>query len=391
MNNSNEHHDIEHLLTPLSRVSLTHAEKARMRAHLAELPVPSPLPRALPSPFSFPFLHPVPSIAFLLILTITTSTVSAAEGALPGDILYPIKVKLTEEVRTSLTFSPEKKAAWEVERAERRIEEATLLAVEDTLDDSVRSELEASAEAHIEKAEELSHTIPTSEDHEDALVDIEERVRLARHSKERILEDRPVLAVADTMSASMAFMAPPTAPTEVPEARMARVEDRKDDRTERAAFAKAAPAPESASLMAYSDDTHNEPALMAALPVRENEELRAEDSRTLATTTDDEAIKKEQKRDGARARAVRTVMDRRIKQAEEAVARAADRRSKESIDAAKERLEYAKKLQEEAHKDEQSLFISEEAATEAVAVIERIVREDQERKDDDERESDLRE
>jgi hypothetical protein len=173
---------------------------------------------------------------------------------------------------------------------------------------------------------------------------------------------------------------------------MARVADEKDDRTERAAFAKAAPAPESASLMAYSEIVSDEPTLMVALPVREKEEPRIEDPQSTATTTDDEAIKKEHKRDGARARAVRTVMDRRIKQAEETVARAADRRSKESIDAAKERLEYAKKLQEEAHKDEQSLLISEEAATEAVAVIERIVREeDRERKDDDERESDVRE
>jgi hypothetical protein len=392
MNNFNEHHDIEHLLTPLSRVSLSHTEKAKMREHLAQLPIPSPLARPVPTPFMFPFLHPIPSIAFLLILTITTSTVSAAEGALPGDILYPIKVKLNEEVRTSLTFSPEKKAAWEVERAERRIEEATLLAVEDTLDESVRNELEASAQAHIEKAEELSHTLEVSEDHEDALVDIEERVRLARHSKERILEERPVLAAADTMSAAMAFMAPPTSlPPEVPEVRTMRAMAKNDDSSEHASFARVAQVEDTTSLMTQEDIAiPDEPMLMAALPVREKAE-QPQDA-TSSTTSDDEYTKKEKKRDEVRARTVRTVMDKRIKQAEEAVARATDRRSKESIDAAKERLEYAKKLQEEAHKDGQSLFISEEAAVEAVAVIERIVREEKvDRKHEEDREDETRE
>lgn len=375
MNNSNEHKDIEQLLTPLSRVSLSHTEKARMRQTLSSLPIPSPINAPRPSPFAFPFLHPLPSIAFLLILTITTSTVSAAEGALPGDILYPIKVKLTEEVRTSLTFSPEKKAAWEVERAERRIEEATRLAVEDTLDDTVRTELNAHAEAHIVRAEEISHEIPVSDDHEDARIEIEERVRLARHSKERILDERPTLAIADTgitSTASMALMvAPPT--EDVPEVRA-----KQSSKESRAfsAFSQEAPSSEAAFMARIEDNSGAETARTASVPTIEEDRSSASSERServATSTTDDDVLAKEQKRDGARARAVRTVMDRRIKQAEEAVARATERRSKESIDAAKERLEYAKKLQEEAHKDEKALLISEEAATEAVAVIERIV------------------
>ena len=51
-----------------------------------------------------------------------------AENTVPGDILYPVKVKFNEEVRGSLTFSPYEKVEWETERLERRISEAQLLA-----------------------------------------------------------------------------------------------------------------------------------------------------------------------------------------------------------------------------------------------------------------------
>jgi hypothetical protein len=157
-----------------------------------------------------------------------------------------------------------------------------------------------------------------------------------------------------------------------------------------ATFAQPTPQPEATLFMAYGDDSVDaEGVRVAAMPITEDApSAPSEDTFRAATTTDDDAFrKKEQKRDAARARAVRTVMDRRIKQAEEAVARATERRSKESIDAAKERLEYAKKLQEEAHKDEKALVLSEEAATEAVTVIERIVREENlEQRDEDDRE-----
>ena len=47
----------------------------------------------------------------------------AAEGAVPGDALYPIKVSVNEEVRDLVAFSPEAKADWETRRLERRLAE----------------------------------------------------------------------------------------------------------------------------------------------------------------------------------------------------------------------------------------------------------------------------
>ena len=57
----------------------------------------------------------------------------AAEGAVPGDVLYPIKVSVNEEARDLVTFSPEAKADWESRLVERRLEEAEKLVEGDAL------------------------------------------------------------------------------------------------------------------------------------------------------------------------------------------------------------------------------------------------------------------
>lgn len=77
----------------------------------------------------------------------------AAESALPGDTLYPIKISMNEEVRAAFAFSPEAKAKWETRRAERRLEEASELAAEGKLAADSRAQLEDSFKAHADRAQ----------------------------------------------------------------------------------------------------------------------------------------------------------------------------------------------------------------------------------------------
>lgn len=72
----------------------------------------------------------------------------AAEKALPGDTLYPVKVHFNEGIRSQLTFSPYEKIQWEATRVERRIGEARLLAQEGKLTEENESELEATVREH---------------------------------------------------------------------------------------------------------------------------------------------------------------------------------------------------------------------------------------------------
>lgn len=101
-----------------------------------------------------------PMIATLLLaLILGGGTSFAAERALPGDILYPAKVSINEEVRGWLAIGYESQAEWDARRAERRLEEAEKLMSEGKLDAKTEAELETRFESHVasfrENAEDL--------------------------------------------------------------------------------------------------------------------------------------------------------------------------------------------------------------------------------------------
>ena len=85
---------------------------------------------------------------FILILIFGGGVSFAAEGSLPGSVLYPIKVGVNEEVRAVLTLSEENKARWDAERAKRRLEEAEVLASRGKLDKQTAADINIRLETH---------------------------------------------------------------------------------------------------------------------------------------------------------------------------------------------------------------------------------------------------
>ena len=119
--------DLKKLFQEAARVTMSPAERKAVRhaltAFIAEHPVRQAgfLRRGRErSWFGFTpqsFMHPMPIALFVLVLVGAGGGVSlAAEGSLPGDVLYPVKVSVNEEVRSALTFSLESKTAWEAKR-----------------------------------------------------------------------------------------------------------------------------------------------------------------------------------------------------------------------------------------------------------------------------------
>jgi hypothetical protein len=94
-------------------------------------------------------LHPV-ALSLVLVLCVGVGTSYAAEGALPGDTLYPVKINVNEQVQGALALSPQAKADWHATRVARRLEEAETLAVAGRLSgetsSAVQSEIESSSE-----------------------------------------------------------------------------------------------------------------------------------------------------------------------------------------------------------------------------------------------------
>lgn len=86
-----------------------------------------------------------------------------AEKAVPGDVLYAMKVQVNEEVRASLTSGGYEKVVWETKRLERRISEARLLAKEGKLTPEVEAEVIAAVNQHQAETEAQIETLRSTD------------------------------------------------------------------------------------------------------------------------------------------------------------------------------------------------------------------------------------
>lgn len=81
------------------------------------------------------------AVVFLGILVISGTILYRAENALPGDVLYTIKIEVNERARGLTALSYESQAEWSVERTTRRLQELEQLATSGTLDEEARNEI----------------------------------------------------------------------------------------------------------------------------------------------------------------------------------------------------------------------------------------------------------
>ncbi len=155
-----EKRSIDNLNTELKMVMLSSEEKATMKSRLVSfmnehpLPIPSDDWYGIRSPLHMKSLQVVRVAFSALVITalIGGSVAAAAEGSLPGDALYSVKVNINEPMRGAVTVSPKGKAVWDAQRAARRLEEAEKLAVKGELDADTTLALEAKFEEHAEKS-----------------------------------------------------------------------------------------------------------------------------------------------------------------------------------------------------------------------------------------------
>ncbi len=91
-------------------------------------------------------------LAILIALILGGGVSVAAQDALPGEILYPIKVTVNENIRIATTFSAEAKAEFAVERAVRRLEEAEQLYGSGEVNADIQTEIEVRFKNHADDA-----------------------------------------------------------------------------------------------------------------------------------------------------------------------------------------------------------------------------------------------
>lgn len=134
-------------------IRLSQKEREVMRCALeAALASPSPVKspfRVSPSPYLFISSKLVTPLAFvLLIAVIGGGTAYAAEAAVPGDVLYTIKVNVNEKIAEAFAVSTEAKASVQAKLAERRMNEAEVLVERGALTAEAKAEIETRLDRH---------------------------------------------------------------------------------------------------------------------------------------------------------------------------------------------------------------------------------------------------
>lgn len=90
----------------------------------------------------------MPALALLIALFLGIGTSAAAESSLPGDLLYPVKVHVNEEVEGWFNPSGSAAASWETRRVETRLQETEKLALSGKLDAAAQAQIEDNVAAH---------------------------------------------------------------------------------------------------------------------------------------------------------------------------------------------------------------------------------------------------
>jgi hypothetical protein len=160
----------EQLQKKANMIRLSTAERDVLRDRLSAYMEYHPLPEAVTATarkrifndsfieVAFPMRYMRGFVA-LGVVMLLVAVPSLAERAVPGDILYPIKVQVNEEVRSQLANDGYEKIAWETKRLERRISEARLLAKEGKLTSEIEADVIAAVQSHQEATEQEIDTL----------------------------------------------------------------------------------------------------------------------------------------------------------------------------------------------------------------------------------------
>lgn len=150
--------------TEASKVRLTDAERSRIQSALLSRMQAGAQPIRSPYVISSLFYRKAALTLgmCLVVIGIIGGTAFAAQDALPGDTLYPIKVGITEPVRGALAFSNEAKAAWNASIAVTRLAEGEALATKGTLTATTSAELAADFTEHAQAFSAIANDIGSS-------------------------------------------------------------------------------------------------------------------------------------------------------------------------------------------------------------------------------------
>lgn len=149
----------------MKEVQMDHGEKAAMKRRLLDAIDSTGDEAASASWYSIFWTHQFRVAYAVLFITLSVSggVVFAAEHALPGDVLYAVKTKVTEQVeRAFVAATPEVQAQYETRLVERRLKEAEKLDSKKEFKEETKKIAKEEIEKQAEKAEIAFEKVRTS-------------------------------------------------------------------------------------------------------------------------------------------------------------------------------------------------------------------------------------
>ncbi|OGZ69770.1 MAG: hypothetical protein A3D35_03195 [Candidatus Staskawiczbacteria bacterium RIFCSPHIGHO2_02_FULL_34_9] len=143
-------------------IFLEERERGVMRSEILDFMKNHPV--ILLKPQSFLYIFKYSSIRYssafaALSLVIIFGVSSAANNALPGDVLYNVKVGVNEKVLGLLQVSDESKAQYEIKLTETRLEEIEKVSSKDNLDEKAKDDFVLLLNKSIKKVQNYSLSI----------------------------------------------------------------------------------------------------------------------------------------------------------------------------------------------------------------------------------------
>jgi len=179
--------DFNKEIEALREVKMTEGEKASILRGILSLPMRSPYWHKSKI-LVFAHIYRTQTILAVCLVFMLSfgGAVYASSGAVPGELLYPVKVKIVEPVLDVVNNSQEKKAAWQEEKVVRRIEEARILADQDKLDDKKLAELDKRIKKN---SEEFVKVVEKEDEGEDLKEALREKIKEEKDIKKEIKKE----------------------------------------------------------------------------------------------------------------------------------------------------------------------------------------------------------
>ena len=152
--------ELQNFIIGAKNIRMTPEERSLLYSKLSSLPIPSPA-KIIKSPYlakSHFWTLGKALIAACLIAVLGGGGLSyAAENSLPGDLLYPVKTNINEEIVSAIQFKQEAKIAWQEKMVERRLKELEDLKQKGKLNDKTKIQFEKHLERNLSNVSELKN------------------------------------------------------------------------------------------------------------------------------------------------------------------------------------------------------------------------------------------